>query len=229
MAKVSIPQCLMNKRRTRSRIEPAAMARVAGEQPDAVRISIASDTPPAERPRPSSSGPDDRPRSDVKRRSTIAIFGITMLVWASACGDESLGEAAGPASTQDSETTAPSSTTPTTEDGQDDATPAQSSEPTSVPTTDGPEAEASEVLVQASLSNGAVTVDTRRVEVSTGTTVIIEVVSDETEHVHVHGYDLIVDVGPDDPGMLSFVADEAGSFEVELEDSGRFLFDLLVR
>ncbi len=69
----------------------------------------------------------------------------------------------------------------------------------------------------------------RRFEVDRGSSVLITFESDQPEHIHLHGYDLLVDLVPGQPAELAFVADSPGSFEVELEDSRRFLFELLVR
>lgn len=66
------------------------------------------------------------------------------------------------------------------------------------------------------------------VSVPAGEEVVIRVVSDVAEHVHVHGYDLMADVGPDQPAEITFAADVPGIFEVELEDSGQLLFNLEV-
>jgi hypothetical protein len=50
--------------------------------------------------------------------------------------------------------------------------------------------------------------------------------ADVTDEVHLHGYDLRADVAPGDPAKIDFVADVAGVFECELEDSGTLLFQL---
>jgi ribosomal protein L31 len=86
-----------------------------------------------------------------------------------------------------------------------------------------------DVAVGASLSGGDLTVENRRVTIETGQTVSITVESDVDEQVHLHGYDILSDVGPGSPAQFSFLADSAGTFEVELEESGRFLFEIQVR
>lgn len=63
---------------------------------------------------------------------------------------------------------------------------------------------------------------------SVGERVRIEVAADLTDHVHVHGYDLLADVAPEDPAVITFRADATGVFEVELEEDGRLLFRLRV-
>jgi hypothetical protein len=49
-----------------------------------------------------------------------------------------------------------------------------------------------------------------------------------TDHLHVHGYDLLAEVAPGKPGRVEFTADVAGVFEVELEDASLLLLRLEV-
>lgn len=65
-------------------------------------------------------------------------------------------------------------------------------------------------------------------EYQLGDEVSIFVLSDVVEEIHVHGYDLMFDVTPGAPVEISLTADVTGIFEVELEDSGTPLFDLVV-
>ena len=58
-----------------------------------------------------------------------------------------------------------------------------------------------------------------RVTVKLGDQVTIRMVSDVAEEVHVHTYDLTVDLEPGVPGEITFTADIPGVHEVELEDS----------
>ncbi len=69
----------------------------------------------------------------------------------------------------------------------------------------------------------------RRATIEQGTRVVLVVVSDVSDHVHLHGYDVMVDVAPGSPGRLPFRATVPGRFEVELEDRGILLADLEVR
>lgn len=85
-----------------------------------------------------------------------------------------------------------------------------------------------DVFVSASFADGSVEVEDRRVTVPTGSSVGISFASDTVEQIHVHGYDLLVNVGPDQAGEIAFLADSPGTFEVELEQSGRFLFEIQV-
>jgi heme/copper-type cytochrome/quinol oxidase subunit 2 len=55
--------------------------------------------------------------------------------------------------------------------------------------------------------------------VSLGEQVVIQVISDVDNEVHVHGYDLGFDIGPDQASEIRFVADVPGIFEIELHDA----------
>ena len=60
----------------------------------------------------------------------------------------------------------------------------------------------------------------RRVTVARGRRVILNVTSDVSDHVHLHGYDLTQDVGPGMPARIAFRATRPGTVEAELEDRG---------
>lgn len=60
----------------------------------------------------------------------------------------------------------------------------------------------------------------RRVTVSRGRRVVLTVTSDVSDHVHLHGYDLMQDVGPGIPARIDFRATRPGTVEAELEDQG---------
>ena len=85
-----------------------------------------------------------------------------------------------------------------------------------------------DTVIEIDVADGSVDRDDTRYVVEEGSTVGLIVTTDVVDHVHVHGYDFLEMTGPDDPVELVFTADSAGVFEVELEDSGLFLFDLQV-
>jgi hypothetical protein len=58
----------------------------------------------------------------------------------------------------------------------------------------------------------------RTVTVSKGRRVVLIVTSDVSDHVHLHGYDVMRDVAPGRPARLAFRATIVGTVEVELED-----------
>lgn len=59
----------------------------------------------------------------------------------------------------------------------------------------------------------------RTITVDKGDTVRFRVRHSAPEEVHVHGYDLKANVGPDNPASMRFKADITGIFEIELEHS----------
>jgi hypothetical protein len=58
----------------------------------------------------------------------------------------------------------------------------------------------------------------RQVTVARNRRVVLTVTSDVADHVHLHGYDLMADVGPGRPARIAFRATIVGTVEAELED-----------
>jgi hypothetical protein len=67
-----------------------------------------------------------------------------------------------------------------------------------------------------------------RATANEGDSVLVIVRSDVADHVHVHGYDLMGDVGPGSPARMQFRASLTGRFEIELEDRGQQIAQLTV-
>ena len=91
-------------------------------------------------------------------------------------------------------------------------------EPTSTPSLDAVEIEVEEGRVEGP----------RRITVARGDRVAIEVEADASDHVHVHGYDLLFDTSPGEKVLIRFRADIPGIFEIELEEAGLLLTQLEV-
>lgn len=68
----------------------------------------------------------------------------------------------------------------------------------------------------------------KRISLRAGEDLRIVVRADVADHVHLHGYDLMRDVGPGAPAQLVFTADLVGVFELELEDAKLLLAELEV-
>lgn len=86
-----------------------------------------------------------------------------------------------------------------------------------------------DVTITATLTDGEVTLDgDERVEVAVGDVVMLMISSDVAEEAHLHGYDILAEVGPDKDGMILFTADTPGRFEIEFETSGKFIAELTV-
>ena len=54
------------------------------------------------------------------------------------------------------------------------------------------------------------------IQVHAGDTVTLEVISDQPDELHLHGYDLHLKLLPGEPGRLSFTASHSGRFDYEL-------------
>ncbi|HEU5489749.1 MAG TPA: hypothetical protein VFU84_03065 [Gaiellaceae bacterium] len=138
--------------------------------------------------------------------AVLALFGSGFLL-ASCGGDD--GESGGTTieTTTTSETT--TTTTTTTE--------------TTPPPPPGP-TEIRIVIVDGAPKGGIV-----REEVQKNDRVVLIVRSDVSDHIHLHGYDIMRDVAPGEPARLPFKATIPGRFEVELEDRGVQIADITVR
>ena len=69
----------------------------------------------------------------------------------------------------------------------------------------------------------------KRLSVQRDRQVVLVVESELTDHVHLHGYDLMADVAPGKPATIRFKATAPGRFEIELEDRGLEIGELEVR
>lgn len=68
-----------------------------------------------------------------------------------------------------------------------------------------------------------------RPEIGRNKQVVLVVRADVSDHIHLHGYDLLADIAPGRSARIRFRADIAGRFEVELEDRGILIAELEVR
>ena len=82
--------------------------------------------------------------------------------------------------------------------------------------------------VEVEVAGGTSSLAGQKVKVDLGQAVTIRISSDVTDELHLHGYDLTVDVEAGGSAELVFVAEIPGIFEVELEESGLLLFELEV-
>ncbi len=69
----------------------------------------------------------------------------------------------------------------------------------------------------------------RRIRVRHGDTVRVEVTADVSDEVHVHGYDIEEEVGPEEPARISFYADLTGRFDIEDHETEAVIGTLVVR
>lgn len=79
------------------------------------------------------------------------------------------------------------------------------------------------MVIGTELEGGA-----RRESIPLGEKVTVRVSGNSTDHVHIHGYDLFIELA-DGTGELTFAADIPGVFEIELEGSGTLLVQMEVK
>lgn len=163
--------------------------------------------------------------SDVVKRAPLAL--VVLLAVAVACSsddDTSDAEENNPAVTTSSTINIPTTTTTT-------ASPVTSSPTTSSVTTAPPTSTtsttAAQVVFQVDVKEGVVT-GPGRVSVVLDQMVALIVTADVEDEVHLNGYNVNADVGPDTAAFIEFQADVPGIFEVELEDASLLLMEIEV-
>jgi hypothetical protein len=154
-------------------------------------------------------------RSPLTRRlAPAALAGLAVLGLAACSGGSTTSASATPSTTATTAAaTSPSGAT------------APSGGATSAAPTQAPQGQ----VVAITVAGGKVTGPTGRVPVKQGTTVTLQVTSDVTDEVHLHGYDKHVDVPKGGTANLTFTADLTGVFEVELEQRSLPLVQLQVQ
>ena len=127
-------------------------------------------------------------------------------------------------------TTTVATTTATTEQATTTEPPATTEPPTTTepPATTAPPPERV-VTIRINVVGGQPEGGIRRASVRRGRQVVLSVTSDVSDHVHLHGYDIMADVAPGTPGVIRFRATVPGRFEIELEDRHIPIGDLEVR
>ena len=87
-----------------------------------------------------------------------------------------------------------------------------------------PQATRVAIVVRAGKPVGGI----KRATVGKDKQVVLTVRADVSDEVHVHGYDLMKDVAPGAPAVISFKATIPGRFEAELEQRGLQILELTV-
>ena len=83
-------------------------------------------------------------------------------------------------------------------------------------------------LIDLAIVDGSIAGGVRRETAGLNETVTIQVTGNSTDQIHIHGYDLYINLD-DGEGRLSFTASLPGIFEVELEGSHTLVLQLEVR
>lgn len=145
-----------------------------------------------------------------RRWAAVAVLAAVAALALAACGDNGSPQATGTTTS-----TTPAATTSTTTGPATTAKPTTTADPTPV----------IEVRVTGGKPQGGV----RRERLKRGDTVVLRVVADVADEVHLHGYDRTANVAPGKPAQIRFTADITGVFEVELEQRKQPLLMLEVR
>jgi hypothetical protein len=130
-----------------------------------------------------------------------------------------------PDTTAAAQTTTPETTTEeaTTEETTTEETTTEESPTTTQAEPTGPQ------RVVVVVRNGQPVGGVKHAEIKQGTQVLFIVRSDVSDHVHLHGYDLLADVAPGQPARIRFRATQPGVFDAELEDRVVLIAELEVR
>ena len=122
----------------------------------------------------------------------------------------------------DKQSASTTSSTPTTTSSEPDTQSSADTEATPEPTpTPDPTIK---VVVKDKQPVGGV----KEIEVTKGDRVRFNVISDEAENVHLHGYDVEKPVAPGEPAKFDFKAKIDGVYEVELEEAAVQIISLRV-
>ena len=146
----------------------------------------------------------------MSRHQRLSFLGIAAVIAVVAIVVLTVGGGSDDTTTDDSANTSAQQTataTATAEDGQETST------PTPTPKPQPP-------LLQA----GKVT----KLRFDEGETVRFRLRSDEPEHVHIHGYDIMKEVEPGQTANVAFKATITGIFEIEFEESAEEIGELRV-
>jgi hypothetical protein len=145
-----------------------------------------------------------------RRRAAVAALTTVAALTLAACGDNGSPQATGTTTT-----TVPAATTSTTTGPATTAKPTTTADPTPV--------------IEVRVAGGKVQGGVRRERVKLGEAVVLRVIADVADEVHLHGYDRSANVAPGKPAQIRFTADITGVFEVELEQRKQPLLMLEVR
>jgi hypothetical protein len=137
-------------------------------------------------------------------------------------GDEDDAEPTPAAQTTTGDTTTGETTTEDTETETEDTTTEEA--PTTTEAENPDEPQRIVIVVRGGQPVGGL----KRPEIDEGKQVVLIVRSDVSDHMHLHGYDLLADVAPGQPGRIRFSADLVGRFDLELEDRAVLIAELRV-
>ncbi|RZU15757.1 cupredoxin-like protein [Kribbella rubisoli] len=160
-------------------------------------------------------------RSTLTRGAATALLPtLGMLVLAGCGGGDSDSGSSTPSPSAPAST--PTSSLPTN-------TPTPGSPNTSSPSnTADPSGEQADVTIDVTVANGKVNPSGATIKAKAGQTVLVKVISDADEELHIHGYDKELELTPGKPASVKFTANMKGTFEIETHKSGKLVAKLVV-
>ena len=162
------------------------------------------------------------PRSPMSsmRKALLSVVAVVVLAVAFALAQ--------PSDEAETPTTSDEPVRTTEEPATVEDVPAPDEQDGEAPTATAPAAPPVPAATRIRVRGGAPVGGVQTIEVEAGDRIRFTVSSDQSDEVHVHGYDLEKPVAPDAPARFSFTADADGIFEVELHGSGAQIAELRV-
>ena len=160
----------------------------------------------------------------------LVVLGLTLA--GGACGDDDdagdSAEATTTTTAAENEDGGGTTTSTTAASGDVTTTTAAGGKETSSPPVAGGD-DPCDVVIELTITGGNVAGGVRRETVKQGSQVTLRVTSDVADELHVHTYDLKIDLVPGQSADLTFLAKVPGVFEVELEGRDKKVLELEVR
>lgn len=159
------------------------------------------------------------------RTRTIIVTCSALLIaagFAGGCGDDSSSDSS-PKSSTKSESTSSDEHDSMTADEMD------AHESATTDSEDDGAKGAADAEFKVTIVKGAVKGGPQSFKVQQGDKVKLVVTSDEANEVHVHGVDVARDIPAGGTATIAFTADEQGSYEIEIEETGVLIGTLEVR
>jgi hypothetical protein len=184
-------------------------------------MSQAPQEPPAGPPDRPTSGPGGgrNPWAIGAAVAAVAALAIVLFLLLRPGDDDDSPDTTAAAQTTTAETTTEEATT-------EEATTEEATTEEAPTTTEAGPPPPQRVLVV--VRNGQPVGGVKEVQIEQGRQVLLIVRSDVEDEAHLHGYDLAADVAPGQPARIRFRADDVGEFELELEERGVPIAELVV-
>lgn len=165
-------------------------------------------------------------RLSLRGAGAVAALAVALL---GGCGDDESSAEDAPDRDDAGEVTSGSDDEPADDEpGSDGSDGGDGSEDGDTGATPDEDADDDVETLEVTIADGVVSPPFDTHGVALGTEVRIEITSDVADELHLHGYDLELELEPGEPGVLEFTADREGRFELETHSTGLQLLQLEV-